>query len=145
MVGSSVGDDEIVVKKKEFNEMAKKIQDLEKCVEELEKDEETEGQKRVIMHDGEMLIKMEHYNSMKKRCLDLEKEVEELKGGEGMVIVEDKNIKALEGEIEHVRKNLSLLAQGKKLEVEPTARPTPQKRRSSQGDEPPSKLQVGNG
>ena len=56
-MGSSVGDDEIVVKKKEFNEMAKKIQDLEKRVEELEKDEETEGQKRVIMHDGEMLIK----------------------------------------------------------------------------------------
>ena len=118
-------DDEMVVKKKEFNEMVKKIQDLEKRVEELEKDEETEGQKRVIMHDGEMLIKTEHYNSMKKRCLDLEKEVEELKGGEGMVIVEDKNIKALEGEIEHVRKNLSLLAQGKELEVEPTARPTP--------------------
>ena len=138
--GSSVGDDEIVVKKKEFNEMVKKIQDLKKRVEELEKDEETEGQKRVIMHDGEMLIKTEHYNSMKKRCLDLEKEVEELKGGEGMVIVEDKNIKALEGEIEHVRKNLSLLAQGKELEVEPTARPTPRKRRSSQGDEPPSKL-----
>ena len=43
--GSSVGDDEIVVKKKEFNEMAKKIQDLKKRVEELEKDEETEGQK----------------------------------------------------------------------------------------------------
>ena len=116
------------MKKKEFNEMAEKIQDLKKHVEELETDEETEGQKRVIMHDGEMLIKTEHYNSMKKRCLDLEKEVEELKGGEGMVvevIVEDKNIKALEGEIEHVRKNLSLLAQGKELEVEPTARPTP--------------------
>ena len=55
--GSTVGDDEIVVKKKEFNDMAKKIQDLEKRVEELEKDEETEGQKRVIMHDGEMLIR----------------------------------------------------------------------------------------
>ena len=133
-------DDEMVVKKKEFNEMTKKIRDLEKRVEELEKDEETEGQKRVIMHDGEMLIKTEHYNSLNKRCLDLEKEVEELKGGEGMVIVEDKNIKALEGEVEHVRKNLSLLAQGKELEVEPTARPTPRKRRSSQGDEPPSKL-----
>ena len=133
-------DDEMVVKKKEFNEMTKKIRDLEKRVEELEKEEETEGQKRVIMHDGEMLIKTEHYNSLNKRCLDLEKEVEELKGGEGMVIVEDKNIKALEGEIEHVRKNLSLLAQGKELEVEPTARPTPRKRRSSQGDEPPSKL-----
>ena len=48
-----------------------------------------------------------------------------VEGGEGMVIVEDKNIKALEGEIEHVRKNLSLLAQGKELEVELTARPTP--------------------
>ena len=133
-------DDEMVVKKKEFNEMKKKIRDLEKRVEELEKDDETEGQKRVIMHDNEMLIKTEHYNSLNKRCLDLEKEVEELKGGEGMVIVEDKNIKALEGEIEHVRKNLFLLAQGKELEVELTARPTPRKRRSSQGDEPPSKL-----
>ena len=76
------------------------------------------------MHDSEMLIKTEHYNSLNKRCLDLEKEMEELKGKEGMVIEEDKNIKALEGEIEHVRKNLSLLAQGKELEVEPTARPT---------------------
>ena len=138
--GSSVGDDQIVVKKKEFNDMAKKIQDLEKHVEELEKDEETECQKRVIMHDSEMLIKTEHYEGMKKRCLDLEKEVEELKWREGMVIVEDKNIKALEGEIEHVWKNLSLLAQGKELEVELTARTTPQKRRSSQGDEPSSKL-----
>ena len=133
-------DDEMVVKKKEFNEMTKKIRDLEKRVEELEKDEETEGQKRVIMHDGEMLIKTEHYNSLNKRCLDLEKEVEELKGGDGMVIVEDKNIKALEGKVEHVRKNLSLLAQGKELEVELTARPTPRKKRSSQSDEPPSKL-----
>ena len=138
--GPSVGDDQIVVKKKEFNEMAKKIQDLEKHVEELEKDEETEVQKRVIMHDGEMLIKMEHYESMKKRCLDLEKEVEELKGGEGMVIVEDKHIKAIEGEIEHVWKNLSLLAQGKELEVEPTTRTTPRKSRASQGDQPPSKI-----
>ena len=135
--GKMLEDDEMVVKKKEFNEMTKKIRDLEKRVEELKKDEETEGQKKVIMHDGEMFIKMEHYNSLNKRCLDLEKEVEELKGGEGMVIVEDKNIKALEGEIEHVLKNLSLLAQGKELEVEPTARPTPRKRRSSQGDEPP--------
>ena len=50
------------------------------------------------MHDSEMLIKTEHYNSLNKRCLDLEKEMEELKGKEGMVIVEDKNIKALEGE-----------------------------------------------
>ena len=60
--------------------MKKKIRDLEKRVEELEKDDETEGQKRVIMHDNEMLIKTEHYNSLNKRCLDLEKEVEELKG-----------------------------------------------------------------
>ena len=74
-------DDEMVVKKKEFNEMKKKIRVLEKRVEELEKDDETEGQKRVIMHDNEMLIKTEHYNSLNKRCLDLEKEVEELKGG----------------------------------------------------------------
>ena len=121
---SSVRDDEIVVKKKEFNEMAKKIKDLEKHVEELEKDD-TEGQRRVIIHDREMLIKMEHYKSMRDRCLQLEDEVKELKGGEGMVIVEDKNIKALEGEIEHVHKNLSLLAEGKELEIEPTTRTTP--------------------
>ena len=60
--------------------MKKKIRDLEKRVEELEKDDETKGQKRVIMHDNEMLIKTEHYKSLNKRCLDLEKEVEELKG-----------------------------------------------------------------
>ena len=48
--------------------MKKKIRDLEKRVEELEKDDETEGQKRVIMHDNEMLIKTEHYNSLNKRC-----------------------------------------------------------------------------
>ena len=91
------------------------------------------------MHDGEMLIKTEHYKSMKKRCLDLE-EVNNLKGAEGMVIVEDKNIKVLEGEIEHVWKNLALLAEGKELEVELTTRTTPQKRRASQGDQPPSKI-----
>ena len=77
---------------------------------------------------------------MKKRCIQLEEEVKDLKGGEGMVIVEDKNIKALEGEIEHVRKNLALLAEGKELEVEPTTRITPRKRRASQGDQPPSKI-----
>ena len=119
--------------------MAKKIKDLEKHVEELEKDD-TEGQRRVIIHDGEMLIKMEHYKSMRDRCLQLEDEVKELKGGEGMVIVEDKNIKALEGEIEHVRKNLALLAESKEFEVEPTTRTTPRKRRASQGDQPPSKI-----
>ena len=65
---------------------------------------------------------------------------ERVEGGEGMVIVEDKNIKALEGEIEHVWKNLSLLAEGKELEIEPTTRTTIQKRRASQGDQPPSKI-----
>ena len=35
--------------------MKKKIRDLEKRVEELEKDDETEGQKRVIMHDNEIV------------------------------------------------------------------------------------------
>ena len=44
--------------------MVKKIQDFKKCVEELEKDEETEGQKRVIMHDGEMLITRKPYGFM---------------------------------------------------------------------------------
>ena len=37
--------------------MKKKIRDLEKHVEGIRKDDETEGQKRVIMHDNEMLIK----------------------------------------------------------------------------------------
>ena len=39
-----------------------------------------------------------------------------LEGGEERVIVDEAQIKILESEVEHVRKNLSLLAEGKDVE-----------------------------
>ena len=138
--GVSIGEDEMIVKKAEFEKMGERIKELEKKVELLEKDDDViEGGRKTILMDNEMKIEKVQYESMRDRCLDLEKQMRELKGGEGMVIVEDKNIKVLEGEIEHVRKNLVLLSEGKELDVETPTSSTPRKRRADQGDEPPSK------
>ena len=138
--GVSIGEDEMIVKKQEYQQMGERIKQLEKKVEVLEKNEdEIEGGKKVVMMDNEMMIEKVQYDSMKARCVELEKQVSDLKGGEGMVIVEDKKIKVLEGEVEHVRKNLLLLSEGKELDVDTPTSSTPRKRRSDQGDEPPSK------
>ena len=65
--------------------------------------------------------------------------VKELSGKQG-VLVHEKCLKVLEAEIEHVRKNVALIAEGREVDeraVDETN--TPRKRRSSQGDQPPSK------
>ena len=65
--------------------------------------------------------------------------VKELSGEEG-VLVHEKSLKTIEAEIEHIRENLALIAEGKNVDesvVDHTN--TPRKRRSSQSDQPPSK------
>ena len=95
--------------------------------------------KVVVMKKDAMMITIEHYNYVKKRCLELEKMVKELSGEEG-VLVHKKSLKTIEVEIEHLRKNLAPMAEGKDVDksvVDHTN--TPRKRRSSQSDQPPSK------
>ena len=62
----------------------------------------------VAMKKNAMMIQIEHYKDMKKQCLKLEDMVKELSGEEG-VLVHEKSLKTIEAEIEHVRKNLSLI------------------------------------
>ena len=154
--GLSIGDDEIVVKKKTVDNYKERIKEFEKGVgiredqilvneEEFNAmkavvDELNKGGKNVVYLDREKerIISLDSYSEMKQRCLKLEEQVKNLSGGEERVVVEEAQIKILESEIEHVRKNLSLLAEGKELE-EVAERRTPRKRRASQSDQPPRK------
>ena len=99
---------------------------------------ESADAKMVVMKKDTMMITIEHYNCMKKRCLELEKMEKEL-SGEERVLVHEKSLKTIEAEIEHVRKNLALIAEGNVDENVVNHTNTPQKRRSSQSDQPPSK------
>ena len=157
-----VGEDEVVMKKNEVEEKDKRIAELEKCASITDKEvivnkEELEYMKKqiadfeqvssgesvdgkmVVMNNDSMIIRIDHYNDMKKRCLELENTVKELSDEQG-VLVHEKSLKVLEAEIEHVRKNVVLIAEGREVDervVDETN--TPRKRRSSQGDQPPSK------
>ena len=54
--------------------------------------------------------------------------------------MQEKSLKTIKAEIEHVRKNIALISEGRVVDesvVDHTN--TPQKRRSKQGDQPPSK------
>ena len=115
-----------MMKKEELEKMVKQIEELEKV------DSGGDG-KFVVMHNHQMLIRIDHYESIKGRCLDLEKQVKELSGEEG-VLVQEKSLKVVEAELEHIRKNLSLIAEGKEIEEVVDAALTPRKRRSSQSD-----------
>ena len=156
-----VGEDEAVMKKNEVEQKDKRIKELEKCAgitedevivnkEELEymktrianfekvSSGESDG-KMVVMKDDTMMIKIEHYKDMRNRCIELEKVVKELSGEQG-VLVQGKSLKTIEVEIEHVRKNIALIAEGRDVDesvIDHTN--TTQKRRSSQSDQPPSK------
>ena len=156
-----VGEDEVVMKKNEVEQKDQRIKELKKCAgitddevmvnkEELEymksriadfeqvSSGESDG-KMVVMKDDSMMIKIEHYKDLRNRCIELEKQVKELSGEQG-VLVQEKSLKTIEAEIEHVRKNIALIAEGRNVDesvVDHTN--TPRKRRSSQGDQPPSK------
>ena len=113
--------------------MKSRIADFEK-VSSGESDE-----KMVVMKDDMMMIKIEHYKDIKNRCIELEKQVKELSGEQG-VLVQEKSLKTIEVEIEHVRKNIALIAEGRDVDESVINHTnTPWKRRSSQGDQPPSK------
>ena len=156
-----VGEDEVVMKKNEVEQKDKRIEELKKHAgitdnevmvnkEELEymksrianfekvSSGESDG-KMVVMKDDMMMIKIEHYKDIKNRCIELEKQVNELSGEQG-VLVQEKSLKTIEAEIEHVRKNIALIAEGRDVDESVVDHMnTPRKRRSSQGDQPPSK------
>ena len=114
--------------------MKKKIADFEQV-----SSGESVDVKMVVMNNDSMMIKIYHYNDIQKRCLELRNMAKELSGEQG-VLVQEESLKVLEVEIEHVRKNIALIAEGREVDeraVDETN--TPQKRRSSQGDQPPSK------
>ena len=156
-----VGEDEVIMKKNEVEQKDLRIKELKKCAgitdnevmvnkEELEymksriadfakvSSGESDG-KMVVMKDDLMMLKIEHYEDIKNRCIELEKQVKELSGEQG-VLVQEKSLKTIEVEIEHVRKNIALIAEGRNVDesvIDHTN--TPRNRRSSQGYQPPSK------
>ena len=76
---------------------------------------------------------------MRNRYIELEKAVKELSGEQG-VLVQEKSLKMIEAEIEHVRKNIALIVEGRDVDESVIDhRNTPQKRRSSQSDQLPTK------
>ena len=153
-----VGEDEVVMKKNEVEQKDQRIKELEKCAgitddevmvnkEELEymksriadfekvSSGESDG-KMVVMKDDSMMIIIQHYKDIRNRCIELEKQVKDLSGEQG-VLVQEKSLKTIEAEIEHVRKNIALIAEGRNVDesvVNHTNTP-----RKSQGDQPPSK------
>ena len=130
---AGITDDEVMVNKKELEYMKSRIADFEQV-----SSGESDG-KMVVMKDDSMVIKIEHYKDLRNRCIELEKQVKELSGEQG-VLVQEKSLKTIKAEIEHVRKNIALIAEGRNVdESVVNHRNTPWKRRSSQGDQPPSK------
>ena len=70
----------------------------------------------VYLHrEKERIISLDTYSEMKQRCLKLEEQVKNLSGGEERVVVEEAQIKILESEIEHVRKNLKSSGRRKRV------------------------------
>ena len=122
-----------MVNKEELEYMESRIADFEKV-----SSGASDG-KMVVMKDDSMMIKIEHYKDIRNRCIELKKQVKHLSGEQG-VLVQEKSLKTIEAEIEHVRKNIALIAEGRNVDesvIDHTN--TPRKRRSSQGDQPPSK------
>ena len=132
--GSEIQEDEMVMKRAHVETLVKKIEDFEKV-------DEDPTAKRILMKNFQMLICIDHYENMRDRCLKLEKQLKEA-SGEDNVIVQEKSLKAIEAEIEHVRKNLPLIAEGKEVEEVVDRTLTPRKRRAGQSDQPPSKTMV---
>ena len=155
-----VGEDEVIMKRKDVEEKDERIRRLEEDgpeiqqdqilmnkahvetlvskIEDFEKVNEDPTAKRIVMRNFQMLTRIDHYESMRNRCIELEKQVKRV-GGEDNVVVQEKSLKAIEVELEHVRKNLSLIAEGKEVEEVVDRALTPRKRRASQSDQPPTK------
>ena len=129
--GPEIQQDEILMKKAHVETLVRKIEDFEKV-------DEDPTAKCIIMRNFQMLIHIEHYENMGDRCIKLEKQLKEV-GGEDNVVVQEKSLKAIEAELEHVWKNLSLIAEGKEVKEVVDRALTLRKRRASQSDQPPSK------
>ena len=132
--GPEIQQDEILMKKTHVETLVRKIEDFEKV-------DEDPTAKCIVMRNFQMLIRIEHYENMRDRCIELEKQLKEV-GREDNVVVQEKSFKAIEAELEHVRKNLSLIAEGKEVGEVVDRALTPRKRRASQSDQPPSKTMV---
>ena len=129
--GTVIQQDEILMKKAHVETLVRKIEDFEKV-------DEDPTSRRIVMRNFQMLIRIEHYENMRDRCIELEKKLKEV-SGEDNVVVQEKSLKAIEAELEHVRKNLSLISEGKEVEEVVDRALTPRKRRAGQSDQPPSK------
>ena len=129
--GTVIQQDEILMKKAHVETLVRKIEDFEKV-------DEDPTSRRIVMRNFQMLIRIEHYENMRDRCIELEKKLKEV-SGEDNVVVQEKSLKAIEAELEHVRKNLSLISEGKEVEEVVDRALTPRKRRAIQSDQPPSK------
>ena len=106
--GPEIQQDEILMKKAHVETLVRKIEDFKKV-------DEDPTSKRIVMRNFQMLIRIEHYENMRDRCIELEKKLKEV-GREDNVVVQEKSLKAIEAELEHVRKNLSLISEGKEVE-----------------------------
>ena len=104
------------------------VETLVRKIEDFEKVDEDPNAKCIVMRNFQMLIRIEHYENMRDRCLELEKQLKEV-DGEDNVVVQEKSLKTIEAELEHVRKNFSLIAKGKEVEEVVDRALTPQKRR----------------
>ena len=120
--GPEIQQDQILMDKAHVETLVIKIEDFEKV-------DEDPTAKRIVMRNFQMLILIDHYESMKNRCIELEKQVKEV-GGEDNVVVQEKSLKAIEAELEHVRKNLSLIAEGKEVEEVVDRALTPRRKES---------------
>ena len=129
---AGITDDEVMVNKKELEYMKSRIADFKKV-----SSGESDG-KMVVMKDDMMMIKIEHYKDIKNRCIELKKQVKELSGEQG-ILVQEKSLKTIEAEIEHVRKNIVLIAEGRDVDESVINHMNTPRKRSSQGDQPPSK------
>ena len=132
--GGGIKGDEVIANKEELQYMKYTIAQFKKV-----SSGDSADLKMVVIKNNAMLIQIGHYNHMKKRCLELEKMVKESSGDEG-VLVHEKCLKTLEAEIKHIRKDLSLIAEGKYIDetmVDHTN--TPRKRRANQSNQARSK------
>ena len=119
-----VGEDEVIMKKNEVEQKDQRIKESLVNKEELEymksriadfekvSSGESDG-KMVVMKDDSMMIKIEHYKDIRNRCIELEKQVKDLSGEKG-ILVQEKSLKMIEAEIEHVRKKYCTDCRGKK-------------------------------
>ena len=100
-MGGVIGEDEVVMKKEELEEMNKKIEEFEKV--------DSGDGKFVVMHVTQMLVRIEHYAKMKEELREKEKRIGELKKqggciGEDEVVMKKEELEKMVKQIEEFEK-----------------------------------------